>query len=310
MSLFYIFIFPGFLFLFLLSTLIEYYDRKLYARLQNRVGPPWYQPIADMIKLFSKQEIIPEDADALIFKLLPIVAFAGTLTAILYIPIWGVSSVYPFEGDVIVVIYLLTIPTLTFFLAGWNSGSLYSLVGAVRSLTQLFSYEVPLYMSILGPALLADSWSLKDIMIFYSNHYGYFLFNIAGFVIGLIALQGKLERVPFDAPEAETEIVGGTFTEYSGRLLGFYKATINIEMIVGASLLASVFLPFGYNYGVVIGFIIYLFKILFIITLLTFVRTLFARLRIEQMILFCWKYLATAALLQILFILILKSVIL
>ncbi len=293
-------VFPGFLFLFVFGLAMEFVDRKLYARLQNRIGPPWFQPLADFIKLAAKEDIIPEEAAATMFRLMPILAVAAVVSAFCYIPLWSSQALFAFNGDVIVIIYLLTIPTLTFFLAGWHSSSLFSMIGAARSLTQLFAYEVPLFMAILAPALLANTWSLSEMTAFYSQHPAYTGFNLIGFGVALIALQGKLERVPFDIPEAETEIVGGTFTEYSGRLLALFRIAIDMEAVVGASLLAAVFLPFGLDQGLAWGLGSYLIKILIIIALLTLLRTVLARLRIEQMMTFCWKFVAPAALLQLL----------
>ena len=126
LTLFYILIFPGFLFLSVISLVFELIDRRLYARLQNRVGPPWFQPLADFIKLLSKESIVPKEADSRIFRIIPVFALAATATAFMYIPMCGLKSLYPFYGDLIVVLYFLTIPTLTFFLAGWFSSSLYA----------------------------------------------------------------------------------------------------------------------------------------------------------------------------------------
>jgi NADH-quinone oxidoreductase subunit H len=306
-SLFYIFIFPGVLFLSILAMFGEYADRILYARFQNRQGPPWFQPFADFIKLTAKEDIIPEDADKKMFKLMPVFALTAVLCAYLYIPLWSPDALFGFKGDLIVVIYLLTIPTLTFFLGGWYSASLYSMIGAIRSLTQLFAYEVPLFMAVLAPAMLADTWSLKEMVLFYNAKPAYCLFNIIGFVVSIIILLGKLEKVPFDSPEAETEIVGGTFTEYGGRFLAFFRWAIDIEMIVGASLVAAVFLPFGMELNPVLGFVIYIVKIFFIIAVMALVRAVAARLRIEQMLNFSWKYLAPAALVQLLINIIAKG---
>ncbi|OGV58664.1 MAG: NADH dehydrogenase [Lentisphaerae bacterium RIFOXYA12_FULL_48_11] len=288
-----------FLLLSFLGTAAEYIDRKLYARMQNRIGPPWFQPYADLIKLAAKEDLIPEEANSAMFKFMPVLAMTAVLTAYLHIPLWNSTPLISFNGSIIVIVYLLTIPTLTFFLGGWHSTSLYSMIGAVRTLTQLFAYEVPLLLAVLSPAVLAHTWSIADMSEFYSNNPLYALTNSIGFLVALVALQGKLERVPFDMPEAETEIVGGTFTEYSGRLLAMFRLAIDMEVIVGASLIAAVFLPFGLHFGLVIGVILYLIKILFILLLLALLRTVTARLRIEQMVVFCWKYLAPAALAQI-----------
>ena len=306
-SLFCILIFPGFLFLSAFGLAGQFVDRKLCARLQNRVGPPWFQPFADFIKLSSKEEIIPEEANPSMFKLMPVLAITATITAIFYIPLWSAKPMCAFSGDLIVILYLLTIPTLTFFLGGWYSTSLYSRIGAVRALTQLFAYEVPLLMSILAPALLADTWSLSEMAIFYSAHPLLWLFNMLGFAISMISLLGKLEKVPFDIPEAETEIVAGTFTEYSGRLLALFRLGIDIEAVVGAALLAAVYLPFGLGVGPILGFLLFVTKVLVIICMLSVLRTIFARLRIDQMINFCWRCLAPLALVQLFADLILKG---
>ncbi len=308
LSLFHILVFPGFLFLVVLALAMEYLDRKLYARLQNRIGPPWFQPFADLVKLAAKEEIIPEDAEPRMFKLMPVFALTSVVTASFYIPIWSVNAPFAFPGDSIVVIYLLTVPTLTFFLGGWNSTSLYSRIGATRTLTQLFAYEVPLFMAILAPALSSGQWSLSGIAAYYTSHPSHSLFNVLGFVVAMIAMQGKLERVPFDIPEAETEIVGGTFTEYSGRLLALFRLAIDVEAVVGAALLAAVFMPFGLTLGPVAGFALFLAKVAFVIMLLTLFRTVTARMRIEQMVEFCWKFVVPAALLQLLVSLILSGV--
>ncbi len=309
-ALFSILVFPGFLFLSLFGLAAEYVDRILYARLQNRMGPPWFQPLADFIKLLSKEDIVPEDAEPKIFRILPVIAVTAVVTAFLYIPLWKETSLFSFQGDIIVVLYLLTIPTLTFFLGGWYSSSLFSIVGAVRVLTQLFAYEVPLFMGVLAAALLADSWSLTEIILFYQIHPSYMLFNIIGFIVSIIALQGKLEKVPFDSPEAETEIVAGAFTEYSGRLLAFFRMAVDMELVAGAALISAIFLPFGYSLPFILAFPLYILKTLFIIFILSVFRALFARLRIDQMTKFCWKYLAPMALAQILINLIVEGFIL
>jgi NADH-quinone oxidoreductase subunit H len=284
-------------------------DRKLHAKLQNRIGPPWYQPFADFIKLISKGDIVPEQADATVFTLMPIIAFTATLTAFFCIPLWQMRSLYPFNGDLIVVLYLLTIPTLTFFLGGWYSRSVFSMIGAARSIIQLFAYEIPLFLSILAPAMLAGTLSLSEMTIFYSNHFWLAILNLIDFAIALVALLGKLEKTPFDIPEAETEIVAGSFTEYSGRLLAFFRISIDMEMVAGSSLLAAVFLRFGLSLGPALGFILYLVKVLFVVALLSLARTIFARLRIDQMINLCWKYIAPVAFLQLIVDLVVKGII-
>lgn len=309
LSLLHILVFPGFLFLVAFALSSEQLDRFLYARMQNRVGPPWFQPLADFIKLSSKEETIPEGADRTIFKLMPIVALTAVVTASFSIPIWSTTALASFPGDLLVILYLLTLPTLTFFLGGWFSQSLYSLIGAARAITQLFAYEIPLLLALLAPAMLAGSWSLSEISAFYSERWALAFVNVLAFGVAVVALLGKLERVPFDSPEAETEIVAGSFTEYSGRLLALFRLSIDVEMVVGASLISAVFLPFGLNLPVPIVFLLYVIKVESIIFLISLIRTVAARLRIDQMIDFCWKYLAPVALLQLVVNLFLKGII-
>jgi NADH-quinone oxidoreductase subunit H len=295
-------------FLVALALAAEYVDRKLCARLQNRMGPPWYQPLADLIKLSAKESILPDAADLWIFRLAPTVALAAAMGAFLYIPLWRDHALFSFRGDLIVVLYLLTLPTVTFFLGGWYSRSVYSMIGAARSVMQLFAYEIPLLLSILAPALLADTWSLSAAAQYYAQHPWRMLLNGTGLAVALVALLGKLERVPFDAPEAETEIVAGSFTEYSGRRLALFRLAINVELVVGASLLAAVFLPFGLRLGAGLGFALYLLKVLAIVCLLSLLRSVLARLRIDQVINFCWRVAAPVAFLQLLLDLAAKGV--
>jgi NADH-quinone oxidoreductase subunit H len=305
---FHLLVFPGFAFLVLLALVAEYVDRKLCARLQNRMGPPWFQPLADLIKLVAKEDLMPETTDAGILKVAPMVALASVVTAFLYIPLWRDHALSSFEGDVIVVLYLLVIPTLCFFLGGWYSRSVYSMIGATRSIMQLFAYEIPLFLSILAPAVLANTWSLSALAQYYAQHPWRTPVNALGLAVSLVAMLGKLERVPFDAPEAETEIVAGSFTEYSGRRLALFRLAVNAELVVGASLLAAVFLPFGLRLPATAGFVLYLARLLSIVCVLSLLRTVFARLRIDQAIRFCWRTVAPVAFLQLLVDLVAKGV--
>jgi len=307
-SIFYLLVFPGLIFLGAYGLVVEFADRKIYARLQNRKGPPWFQPFADFVKLVSKETIIPREADRRMFKALPVFALAAVSTVILYTPIWSTGALFSFEGDMIVILYLLTIPTLTFFLGGWHSSSLFSTLGSVRALTQLFAYEVPLFMALLGPAILAGSWSVSGVAAYYAANPAMALVNIPGFAAALIATQGKLERVPFDIPDAETEIVAGPFTEYGGRLLALFRMSLDIEMVVVAALLSAVFIPL-FSGSALLGMLFFVAKTLFVVFLLAAMRAAMARLRIEQMVSFCWKFLTPLALAQVLIDVLLKGLI-
>src|SRR5512143_267876 len=136
-------IFPAGLTLLLTGMLYDWFDRKLVARFQNRVGPRWFQPIADVVKLFAKEQITPGIKNPFLFFGLPLVAISGALTAALYVPLIGQTPAHSFSGDLIVTLYLLSLLTMCTGLAGWNTGSRFSLIGATRTLTQLFAYEAP-----------------------------------------------------------------------------------------------------------------------------------------------------------------------
>ncbi|MCX7705602.1 MAG: NADH-quinone oxidoreductase subunit H [bacterium] len=314
----YLFIYPGLVFLFIYSTFCEWFDRKLYARLQNRMGPVFtgkagiLQPVADFFKLLFKEDIVPEKADRIIFSSLPIVGLATVVTAGLYLPLWNFdiakTTFNSFQGDIIVVLYLLSLPTLIFFLAGWHSTNFFSTIGGVRVLTMLFGYEVPLFLAILSPAVVADSWRLAEIADFYQKFPFLLFFQIIGFLVAIVSLQAKLERTPFDIPHAETEIVGGTFTEYSGRKLAFFRLMTDIEMVVGSGLIATVFMA-GFPGGILLSILRFIIKTLFVIFLLSLIRATFSRIRIDQMVNFSWKYLAPLAVAQLLISIFVKGMI-
>jgi NADH-quinone oxidoreductase subunit H len=315
-TLVYLIIYPGLLFLFVYSTFCEWFDRKLYARLQNRMGPThtgkWgiLQPIADFFKLMSKEDIVPDRADKGMFSALPAFGLAIVSTAMLLLPIWNYKvakpSVTSFNGDLIVLLYLLTLPTFIFFLAGWSSTNLFSTVGAMRVLTMLFGYEVPLFLAVLSPAILANSWRLAEIAAFYRHHPLLILVNLLGFVIALICVQAKLERTPFDIPHAETEIVGGTFTEYSGKKLALFRLMMDIELVVASGLLATVFLG-GFPGGPFLGLLNFVIKTLIVIFFLSLIRAATSRIRVDQVVSLSWRYLAPLAVVQLLIVILVKG---
>jgi NADH-quinone oxidoreductase subunit H len=308
-------VFPGFIFLFFYSLFCEFVDRKLYARFQNRVGPPVFQPWADFWKLMSKEGLVPRQADRIMFTAVPILGIASVIAAILYIPIWSADSVYPFMGDIIVVAYLLTLPALLLFLAGWHSTNPFGIVGGFRVLTQLFGYEVPFFLAILTPALVTGIWTMSDIVQYQLGHVWFILWLPLSFIVAIVSLVGKLERIPFDIPTAEQEIVEGPLVEYSGGRLALLRLMVDVEMVAGAALVSALFLG-GFDIpGVhlegfpasVVGFVAFIAKTLSIVFILAAIKSLFARLRIEQMVNMCLKWLAPIALVQLLVVVALKA---
>jgi NADH-quinone oxidoreductase subunit H len=253
-----------------------------------------------MLKLFAKEQIQPALANPYLFFGLPVVAIAGALTAALYVPLMGLAPVHSFPGDLIVTIYLLSLLTMCIGLAGWNTSSRFSLVGATRALTQLFAYEAPFMLALLGPALVVGSWQIGEINLYAEQHW-FALTQPVGFIVALIGLMGKLELPPFDSPEAETEIVAGALTDYSGRGLAIFKLGKYIELIVGVTLVSSFYLG-GLN-----GVLPFLLKTLLVLFVMSILQTLLTRLRIDQTVGLWWRFGTILVLLQILIIILVRG---
>ncbi len=289
-------VFPGGLFLLAGSLVYEWADRKLVARFQNRVGPRWFQPLADVFKLLAKEEVVPDGVNTALFRALPIVALAGALTAALYVPLLGLSPAHSFRGDLVATLYLLSMMTLCMGVAGANSRSRFSVVGATRALTQLFSYEAPFLLALLGPAIMAGTWQISEVNAYARTHVWMIATQPIGFVIALVGLMGKLELPPFDAPEAETEIVAGALTEYSGRGLAIFRIGRDVELFVGLTLMAVFYL------GGLASPLEFVLKTLALLLVTAGLQSLFARLRIDQTVGLWWRVGAMLALAQLLLV--------
>jgi NADH-quinone oxidoreductase subunit H len=305
-GLLYIFIFPGFLFLFSYAMFLAFLDRKIAARMQQRVGPPFFQPFADFIKMLGKEVIDPAGVDKAIFDAAPLVALAAVMTAYLYVPIIGKSPL-AFQGDLVVVLYLLSLPTIVLFLLGWLSRNIFSAIGGIRAVTQLFIYEVPFFLALLTPALMAGTWSISEIVSWQQKNMWFIFLQPIGFVVALIGLQAKLERTPFDIPEAETELVAGPWTELTGRRLAIMDLTIDMSFVVGSALVAALFLggpllPWAVTPAWLegcIGFLLFLAKTLVVLLILSSIKVATGRIRIDQLNDIGWKYIASASIVQV-----------
>lgn len=305
-------VFPGILFIGSLALFFQWVDRKIHARLQNRIGPlivgpnGILQPLADFIKLLSKEDITPESADSIGFSIAPIFTLSIALLSTFFIPIDSLVGILSFEGDLIFLLFLSTILSLLIIFAGYSATNRFSTIGAARTGLQFISYEIPFALSVISVGILARSLNLSEIVNAQVSTFGlpFIVMAPIAFIIYLISLLAKLEKIPFDIPEAETEIVGGWTAEYSGKKLAMFKLALDIKMIFGAGLAVTLFL--GGPYGPIIpGFetICYTFwfivKTLIIILLLSNLRTLFARYKIDQMVQIFWNYLIPIALLQL-----------
>ncbi len=295
-------VFPGGVFTLLAGMFYEWLDRKLVARFQNRIGPRWFQPLADNIKLLAKEEVLPEGVHQQMFYVLPVIALAGAMTAVLYVPVFGLKPASSFDGDLIATIYLLSLLTLSMGLAGANTLDRYSLIGATRTLTQLFSYEAPFLLALLGPALVAGSWEIGAINEYARDHW-LILTQPIGLIVALIGLMGKLELPPFDAPEAETEIVAGAMTEYSGRGLELFHLGRGVELVVGLTLVATFYL------GGLSSPLDFAAKTVLLLLFLASTQVLLTRLRIDQTVGLWWRYGALLVLAQYLVVIIWQGVV-
>lgn len=276
-------LFPGFVFSFFAGSFGWWVDRKLTARFQYRVGPPWYQNFLDIAKLFAKETIIPRDSQKTLFILSPIVSFSSVL---LFSFILGQEAFFlkGVTGDIFVILYLLVLPSLCIILGGFSSGNPLSVAGASRETKLMLSYEF-IFITVLLISIIKAGGvlSLRDIIMFQQAN-GSFLLSpsgMIGIVLGIIYIQAKLGVCPFDIPEAEQEIMAGPFVEYSGALLGFFKLSKAILYFTLGLLIISLFWA-----GAAIWHIAY--KYLIFILLLAVIKNTNPRLRINDTVKLFW----------------------
>ncbi len=286
------FLFPGGLFAVLFGLLLMGADRKIYARLQRRVGPPLYQPLIDLVKLQQKETLIPRTAQYTVFRIAPLLGFVGMLVAVVLIPIPGVYAGINHTADLLVLLYLLATPALALMIGASASGSPYSAVGLSREMTLTMAYEVPLLMVFLTVAMkvgmaygkLGD-FSLGDIISFQQQN-GPLLLDITmlpAVLAFMCCIPATIGVVPFDIPEAETEIAEGPLLEYSGTGLSMFKLTGGLKMVVISALAVALFFPTALGGFWLINLLWFIIKCLLVITVtITVVRATRARMRMDQ----------------------------
>lgn len=304
-------VFPGFVFSAVVGLMTTWVDRKVSARVQLRVGPPWYQPFADTAKLLGKEVVVPSNARWTGFLVMPVIGLAAATLASTILWLVNLRPESSFVGDTIVTLYIMTIPAIALIIGGSASGNPLGALGSAREMKLLFAYELPLAIAFLTTIVKVGSFSFEKVLV-YQQYNGVMLGSVSGvlaFIVAIFCAQAKLGFLPFDIPEAETEIVAGSFTEYSGLLLGLFRMTVDVEMVVGASLLAAIFFPF-WSANVLLAVLLYLVKVSIIVLLLSYLRTIVARLRIDQLVNFCWRYAAPVGFLQILLTIIVKGTVL
>lgn len=301
-----ILLFPGFLFIISLALFAEWVARKLVGRIQNRLGPSYagyggiLQPFADFIKLLRKEDLTPSTADRVFFTIVPIMYFSLPLASFTLIPITGVEALLYFEGDLVFLTFMFTIITSMVFLGGFFSGSIFGIVGGIRAATQLIGYEIPLVFSILCPAIPAGSFSLTEIVKWQQDFNWMILVQPIGFGILVTCMLAMLELTPFDAPEAETEIVSGWSTEYSGVRLALIRLGKNIMLLLASSLISALYLGGPQQLWILPPVIVFLMKAFIVFFLIIYSKAIVARFRIDQTLAGMWRYLIPAAILQFL----------
>lgn len=288
-------------------------ERKMLGYFQLRVGPnrtgPWglLQPLADGVKVIMKEDIIPEGADRLVFRLAPIISLFTALAAYAVIPVGPpiqvggrtitLSIVDP-PGGVLVLLAFTAVSVYGIALGGWASQSKYSLLGAMRSAAQLISYELSLSMSLVGVLMLAGSVRLPDIVAAQESLPFVFLQPL-GFIIFSISAVAEVNRIPFDLPEAETELVSGYNTEYSGMRFAMFTLAEYVNMITVSSLVTLLYLGGWHGPAAVPPVLNFVGKVAVLLFGFIWMRASLPRVRYDQLMSFGWKVMLPLALLNL-----------
>jgi len=286
-EIFYYLVFPGFLFSACVGLLAGGLERKVSARIQYRVGPPWYQNFLDILKLMLKEIIVPKGAK-ITFLLAP---FIGLLVTVLVATLLGrnlfFSPAGSFNGDLIVIVYLLMLPALCIIIGASASANPLASLGAAREMKMILSYELSFILAILAVIIRSGAAIKLDAILSSQASFGANIFCLSGFLaflVSLMCMQAKLGYVPFDISEAEQEIMGGVFIEYSGLCLALFKLTKSILLYVLPLLLIILFM------GKDISPLFISLKYLLLIFLIILIKNTNPRLRIDQALRFFWRW--------------------
>jgi NADH-quinone oxidoreductase subunit H len=294
----------------------QFVERRVIARIQVRIGPnrtgPFglLQPVADAVKAIFKEELIPAGADRLVFVLAPALSVTVALVAFAVIPVgppiqlFGRTITLELADVNIAVLYLLAVGSLSVYgivLAGWSSNNKYAMLGSLRSAAQLVSYEISLGLALVGVLMLTGTLQLTRIVAYQAQNGWNILLQPLGFIIYFIAAMAEVNRLPFDLPEAETELVAGYYTEYSSIKFAFFFMAEYINIITVCSIATTLFLG-GYlgPFGIANGVWWFALKVAILIFIFMWVRGTFPRFRYDQLMNLGWKVLFPLALLNIL----------
>ena len=283
-------------------------ERRLIGRIQvrrgpNRVGPfGLLQPVADAIKLIQKEALQPDNADGIMFTLAPIVIFIPAILAFSVLP-WGEHMVLAdLNVGVLFLLALSSTTTIIIFMAGYASNNKYAILGSMRVIAMLISYELPVVLALLGVVLFAGTMSLTGIVSFQETYWSWLIFfQPLAFLIFLLGSTAELNRTPADIAEAESEIVAGFHIEYSGMKFGLFYAVELVNTVAVSAIIASLFFGGWWTYGLeefIPGWILFIGKIYSIYFIFIWFRGTLPRFRVDQLMAFAWKVLLPLALIN------------
>ena len=279
-------------------------ERKVSGHIQRRLGPMEVGPhgtlqtVADMLKLLGKQLITPVATDRFVYLLAPLLVFVPTLCLASLIPLSGASAFGDLPDGLVVVVALSGISVLAIFMAGWSSNNKYAVLGGMRSVSQVIAYEIPILLSALAVVMLAQSLNLREIVEAQARSVPFFLLQPVAGVLYFIGITAETNRAPFDIPEAESELVGGFHTEYSGMRFAMFFFAEYTNMVVLGALGATLFLG-GWLGPWLPGPVWLLLKAYAIVFVLIWMRWTFPRLRFDQLMTLAWKLLIPLALVNL-----------
>jgi NADH-quinone oxidoreductase subunit H len=289
-------------FILILVIVFIYVERRLLARFQIRLGPNRFgpegifQPIATAVKVLLKEDIVPTKADKIVHFLAPLIVFIPILLIFAVIPIHEGAILTDLNVGIVYIVAISSISTVGIYMAGWSSNNKYALLGAMRTVAQMVSYEFPIVLSIVSVVVVAGSLSMNQIVE--AQSIPFFLLQPLGFAILFIGALAEMNRCPFDLLEADSEIVAGYHTEYSGMKFAMFYLGEYGHTVVHASLISTLFLG-GWRGPILPPIIWLLIKIMIVFFIIVWIRATLPRMRVDQLMSFAWKGLLPMAIINL-----------